>query len=78
MNFRTVGELRGGRGGHPSEEVLAKRLKEPDVVLTPAIDTSERQTPLLRRAWVRSKVMCPNSVNETRLGERRHASKGDQ
>ena len=50
MNFRTVGELRGGRGGHPSEEVLAKRLKEPDVVLTPAIDTSERQTPLLGRA----------------------------
>jgi hypothetical protein len=50
MNFRTVGELRGGRGDHPSEEVLAKRLKEPDVVLTPAIDTSERQTPLLGRA----------------------------
>ena len=50
MNFRTVGELRGGRGDHPSEEVRAKRLKEPDVVLTPAIDTSERQTPLLGRA----------------------------
>ena len=50
MNFRTVGELRGGRGGHPSEEVLTKRLKEPDLVLAPAIDTSERQTPLLGRS----------------------------
>jgi hypothetical protein len=50
MNFRTVGELRGGRGDHPSEEALAKPVKEPDVVLTPpAIDTSERQTPLLAR-----------------------------
>ena len=50
MNFRTVGELRGGRGDHPSEEVLAKRLKEPDVVLTPATEAAERQTPLLGRA----------------------------
>jgi hypothetical protein len=49
MNFRTVGELRGGRGEHPSEESLAKPVKEPDVLTPPAIERSERQTSLLGR-----------------------------
>jgi hypothetical protein len=48
MNFRTVGELRGGRGDHPSEEVLAKLVKVSDAVLTaPAIDDAEHQVPML-------------------------------
>jgi hypothetical protein len=50
MNFRTVGELRGGRGDHPSEEALAKPVKESDLGLaTPGIDAPERQTPPLGR-----------------------------
>jgi len=49
MNCRTVGELRGGRGEHPSEESLAKPVKEPDVLTPPAIERSERQTSLLGR-----------------------------
>jgi hypothetical protein len=42
MNFRTVGELRGGRGDHPSEEAVAKLIMEPNAVLTqPPIDGPE-------------------------------------
>ena len=56
MNFRTVGELRGGRGDHPSEETRAT-LQEPGAVPTPpSIDDPEHQAPMLAGASVPKKA----------------------
>jgi hypothetical protein len=57
MNFRTVGELRGGRGDHPSEEAVAKPVMEPIAVLTqPAIDTPDHQSPAMAACSTAQKI----------------------
>jgi hypothetical protein len=47
MNFRTVGELRGGRGDHPSEEVIATVQESGGMPTPPSIDDPEHQSPIL-------------------------------